>query len=194
MDIESSTFSQLVGEAILTEAFESARPRLLEMARRRIGPGLSGRIDEEGVVQNAYLNARRRWMAATEKPTDLYLWLYGIVRDQAIDEIRAATGPNRNAGRDVPWPDSSVAELAMRLAPAQTGPSTAAARKEMSGLVRLAIRQLKPVDQEILSMHYFDGLTFPQIGAVLGMTENAANVRCVRALLRLKKRLPSMGA
>ena len=42
---------------------------------------------------------------------------------QAIDEIRAAMGANRDAGRDVPWPDNSVAELAMRLAPAQTGPA-----------------------------------------------------------------------
>jgi RNA polymerase sigma factor (sigma-70 family) len=194
MDTESSTFSQLVDEAILIEAFESARPKLVEMARRRIGPGLAARVDAEGVAQNAYLQARRRWMAATEKPTDLYLWLYGIVRNQVIDEIRAATGPNRDAGRDVPWPDNSVAELAMRLAPAQTGPSTAAARKEMVELVRLALKQLKPVDQEILSMHYFDGLKFPQIGAILGMTDNAANVRCVRALLKLKKLLPSTGA
>src|SRR4051812_18280913 len=129
MDTESSTFAQLVDEAILIEAFESARPKLVEMARRRIGSGLSARVDAEGVIQNAYLNARRRWMAATQKPTDLFLWLYGIVRDQTIDEIRAALGANRDAGRDVPWPDNSVAELAMRLAPAQTGPSTAAARK-----------------------------------------------------------------
>ena len=35
---------------------------------------------------------------------------------------------------------------------------------------------------------------FPQIGAVLGMTDNAANVRCVRALLKLKKMLPLTGA
>jgi RNA polymerase sigma factor (sigma-70 family) len=194
MDTESSTFSQLVDEAILIEAFESARPKLVEMARRRIGPGLAARVDADGVAQNAYLQARRRWMAATEKPADLYLWLYGIVRNQAIDEIRAALGANRDAGRDVPWPDNSVAEPAMRLAPAQTGPSTAAARKEMVELVRLAMKELKPLDQEILSMHYFDGLTFPQIGAILGMTDNAANVRCVRALLKLKKRLPSIGA
>jgi RNA polymerase sigma-70 factor (ECF subfamily) len=194
VDSESSSFSQLVDEAMLIAAFESARPKLLEMARRKIGVGLAARVDAEGAVQNGYLLARRRWMAATEKPADLYCWIYGIVRGQVIDEIRAALGPNRDAGRDLPWPDDSVAELALRLAPAQTGPSTAAARNEMVELVRQAMKRLKPVDQEILSMHYFDNLTFPQIGALLGMTDNAANVRCVRALLKLKKLLPATGA
>ncbi len=187
MDTESSTFSQLVDEAILIEAFEAARPRLLEMARRRIGPGLAARVDAEGVIQDAYLQARRRWVSMAEKPADLYCWIYGIVRSQAIDEIRAALEPNRDAGRDLPWPDNSVAELALKLAPAQTGPSTAAARNELVELVRLAMKRLKPIDQEIVSMHYFDNLTYPQIGAILGMTDNAANVR---ALLKLKKLLP----
>jgi RNA polymerase sigma factor (sigma-70 family) len=191
---EPSTLSQLVDEAILTQAFMAAWPRLVAMAQRRVGAGLAARVDPEGVVQNAFLRARQRWTEATEKPADVHCWIYGIVRDQATDEIRAALGPNRDAGRDQPWPDGSVAQLALRLIPSQTGPSTAAARNELVEQVRLAVMRLKPVEQEIVSMHYFDDLTFAQIGAILGMTANAANVRCVRALLKLRKFLPSHGA
>ena len=86
-------------------------------------------------------------------------------------------------------PDDSVALLALRLVSSQTGPRTAAERKEQVERVRAAMTQLKPVDQEILSMHYFDELSFPQIGDILGMTGNAVNVRCVRALLKLRKLL-----
>ena len=187
---EHSAITRLVDETTLAEAFEAARPKLLGMVRRRLGPGLAARVDPEGVVQNAYLRARRRWADAAERPADLYAWVYGIVRDRAIDEARAALGPTRDASRDQPWPDESVAQLALRLVPSQTGPSTAAARNEQVALVREATARLRPDDQELLSMHYFDGLTFKQIGAVLGVAENTANARCVRALLKLRKLLP----
>jgi RNA polymerase sigma-70 factor (ECF subfamily) len=188
---EYSSLSQLVDEAVLTQAFESARSRLLEMVRRRVGAGLRARIDAEGVLQNAYLRIRQRWKDSAKRPkqADLYCWMYGIVRDQVIDEVRTALGPNRDAGRDQPWPDDSVALLALRLGPSQTGPRTAAERKEQVELVRAAMTQLKTIDQEILSMHYFDDLSFPQIGEILKMTGNAVNVRCVRALLKLRKLL-----
>ena len=191
---EPSAITQLVDETTLADVFEAARPKLLGMVRRRLGPGLAARVDPEGVVQNAYLRARQRWVATAERPADLYAWVYGIVRDRAIDEARAALGPTRDAARDQPWPDESVAQMALRLVPSQTGPSTAAARNELVALVRLALARLRPDDQELLSMHYFDGLTFKQIGVVLGIAENTTNVRCVRALLKLRKFLPSYRA
>jgi RNA polymerase sigma-70 factor (ECF subfamily) len=191
MDNKPSTLSELVDEAVLTQAFMSAWPRLLAMAQRRVGAGLAPRVDPEGVVQNAFLRARQRWTTIAEKPADVHCWIYGVVRDQAIDEIRAALGPNRDANREQPLPDGSVAQLALRLIPSQTGPVTAAERNELVARVRVAITQLKPLDQEIVAMRYFDDLSFPQIGAILGMSDNTANVRCVRALLKLKKLLPS---
>ena len=41
-------------------------------------------------------------------------------------------------------------------------------------------------DRDILWLRYFDGLTFPEVAEVLGITENAAAVRHVRALNRLR--------
>lgn len=186
---EPLSISQLVDESVLAQSFEEARDRLVAMARRRLGSGLASRVDPEGVVQNAYLRARQRWVVNGERPADLHAWIYGLVRDCTIDEIRAAMGPTRNAGRDIPWPDESVAQIALRMIPSQTGPSTVAARHEMAARVRLALSRLKADDRDVLSMHYFDGLTFRQIGVVLGVPENTANARCVRALLKLKKRL-----
>ena len=38
-------------------------------------------------------------------------------------------------------------------------------------------------------MRYYDDLPFKDIGALLDLSENTANQRCVRALLKIKKML-----
>jgi RNA polymerase sigma factor (sigma-70 family) len=178
-----TTFSSLTGEAILVEAFERLRPKLLAMIGRLVGPGLAKRVDVEGVAQDAYLRASARWPELSPKPFDLTAWLYGQTRDQAVEAIRAALGPSRGADRDVPWLDDSIVD-------SLTGPSTAAARNERREVVRLALQILKPIDREIVILHYFDGLNFAQIGTLLDLTQNTANQKCARALLKLKSHLP----
>ena len=53
-----------------------------------------------------------------------------------------------------------------------------------------ALAALKERDREILLMRHFDALTFQEAALVLGITENAATVRCVRALERLRRLWP----
>ncbi len=44
-------------------------------------------------------------------------------------------------------------------------------------------------DRHAIYLHYFDGLTFAEVGEVLGISEIAARVRVHRALQRLRGRL-----
>ena len=44
-------------------------------------------------------------------------------------------------------------------------------------------------DRHAIYLHYFDGLTFAEIGEVVGTSEIAARVRVHRALQRLRGRL-----
>jgi RNA polymerase sigma-70 factor (ECF subfamily) len=45
------------------------------------------------------------------------------------------------------------------------------------------------VDRQAIYLHYFDGLSFGEVGEVLGVNETAARVRVHRALKRLRGRL-----
>ena len=186
----NTTLSFLTAEAILTEAFERLRPRLLAMIGRRVGNKLAARVDLEGVVQEAYLRARLRWQASSPKPGDLDLWVYRQVLDRLIELVRAALGPEHDVDRDIPWPAGSATPLAEQLVDFHTGPSTACSRAERSEVVRAALEQLEPLDREILALRYFDGLTFQQIGEMLGLSENTATQRAIRAAVKLRKLIP----
>ena len=54
-----------------------------------------------------------------------------------------------------------------------------------------ALRKLDPVDREILALRYFDNLNFAQIGLILGMSQNAATKRALRAMVELRDLIPA---
>jgi RNA polymerase sigma-70 factor (ECF subfamily) len=61
-------------------------------------------------------------------------------------------------------------------------------RAEDRDLLR-AVLALPFKDRQAIYLHYFDGLTFAEIGEVVGASEIAARVRVHRALQRLRGRL-----
>ena len=186
-----TTLSMLTGEAILAGAFDRLRPRLLAMIDRRIGSKLALRIDPEGVVQEAFIRARPRWQALTPKPEDLDVWIYAQVLDRLKELLRGALGPERDADRDIGWPEAAAAPLVEHLVDSQTGPNTALSRAERCEVVRAALERLDPIDREILALRYFDGLSFAQIGVILGMKANSANARALRAAVKFRRLIPS---
>ena len=186
----SKSLPDLTGEAILSGAFERLRPRLIAMIDRRIGRKLAARIDPEGVVHEAYIRAQRRWTAIKPEQVDLDAWVYGQVRDRLIEVIRSARGPEHDVGRDVPWPDGVTGPWAEDLVDSQTGPTTALSRAERCEMVQAALDRLDPIDREILALRYFEGLNFAQIGTILGLSQNAATKRALRAMVELRDLIP----
>ena len=185
------TLSVLAGEVILAEAFHRLHSRLLLMIDRRIGGKLAARIDPEGVVQGAFLRAWPRWQAMNPKPTDVDAWVYRQVRDQLVERIREALGPEHDVDRDVPWQDGFAAPLAEHLVDSQTGPSTALSRAERLEVVRAALERLDPIDREILALRYYDGLGHDQIAVILSIEKsNTVNQRARARCMKLRKSIP----
>jgi RNA polymerase sigma-70 factor (ECF subfamily) len=169
----------------LARLFADHELKLSAMVGRMIGPRREARIDADGVLQAAYLRARDRWVDRPPEPSARYCWLYGIVRDQVLDEIRKAMGATRSLDREISMPDDSVAEVVMGLVRSQTSPSGVAVRREEAAMVRRALARLKPRDCEIITMRVFDDLTFPEIARLLGRPENTVTQRYHRALHKL---------
>ncbi len=178
----------------LVALFESRRGVLMAMVRRRVGPRLIARIDPEDVLQDVFLRAEREWSSDPPPHEQREWWLYRLVWRRTIELMRAVLGPNRNADRELPspWSGDSAAQFANDLAKSQTGVSTAAGRKELRVLVRQAVERLEPIDRDIIFLRFYEGLPFKAIATIVGLAENAANQRCVRSLLKLKKYLPNL--
>ncbi len=173
--------------AALGALFESQRPRLLAMLQRRLDPALSARLDPEDILSQAFLQAHRKWNSfKAQSVMTPYAWLYRIVLDCLIDTWRRETRGLRDPDREMHWPERSSIQLGLSLVHPGTSPSEAVVREELRQRVRQTLELLGSRDQEILWMRHFDDLSFAEAAAVLGITENAATVRYVRALRRLK--------
>jgi RNA polymerase sigma-70 factor (ECF subfamily) len=157
------------------------------MARRRLDGALAARIDAEDVLSEAYLVAHRKWPEfRSDSHVSTYAWLYGIVRDCLIAAWRTHTRDRRNIHASMPWPDASSVLLGLKLVATDMSPSSLVAQDELQQRMRQTLQVLKEMDRQVLWMRHYDKLTFSEIGAVLGIAENAATLRYVRALKRLK--------
>ena len=183
-----------VGDAAaLGELFDLYRDRLGRLLAVRLDGRLARRVAAEDVVQETFLDARRRigeYLADPAVP--VYVWLRFLAVQRLQMLRRAHLGAKaRDASLEVAWPeeglpaasaDSLVGVLAGRL----TSPSRAAARHELQDRLRAALDALEPLDREVLALRHFEELGNNETAAVLGLSKDAASKRYVRALQKLK--------
>ncbi len=160
-------------------------------ANRTVGPELLGRLFDghtaalelyarqlcdcaEDVVQEALIELVRQPRA----PDDLVAWLYRVVRNKAISASRSAGRRKRHeteaAGSRPAWFERSAAELI------DAGTATAAL-------------ELLPLEQrEVVVARIWGGLSFQEIGQLVGVSDSAAHRRYEAGLsaVRQKLRIP----
>ncbi|MFM1870580.1 MAG: polymerase sigma factor SigW, partial [Planctomycetota bacterium] len=109
-----------------------------------------------------------------------------------VDLFRRHVGAKmRAAGREVAAPASG--SLSGLFVGHLTSPSQAAQREELRAKVEEALASMDEIDREVLMLRHFEELSNKEAAAVLGIQENAASNRYVRALGRLKGLLGGVG-
>ena len=133
------------------------------------------REDAADCLAETYLVA---WEKRNRVPAgvEARLWLFGVARNVM------RRGHERHRRLAV-----AAQSLAEEL---QSAPSARPAlRPDESELVTSALSELSAVDQEIITMISWDGLTPRQIGQILGISPNVVRVRAHRARARLRSLL-----
>lgn len=184
-------------EAGFAKVFERYRKRLKQMVRLRLDRRLFGRIDADDVLQEAFLEAYRKLPRYRENSDDLppFLWLRLIVGEKLTDLHRHHLGAQmRAADREVSlyrgaMPTASSAALAAQLLGSITSPSMAAIRAEAKLQIQEALNRMDPMDREVLTLRNFELLSNSETAQVLGISQQAASNRYVRALKRMKDML-----
>jgi RNA polymerase sigma-70 factor (ECF subfamily) len=188
-------------EAALAALFDCHRDRLRRMIRLRLDRRLSGRVDPDDVVQEAYLEVRRRFpeylqRSVAEMP--VHLWFRLVAGQKLIDVHRHhLDARKRDAGIEVslhrgPMPAASAASVAAQLLGRLTSASRAAIRAEHRLIVQEALNAMDGIDREVLVLRHFEGLTNDEVALTLGLKRSTASRRYVQALIRLKLALASI--
>lgn len=175
--------------ALLIERY---RERLARMVHFRLDPRLVGRLDAEDVLQEVWIEAGKRLQAFRDDDKPFLVWIRLITQQTMIDLHRKHLGAKmRSAGREVGAPASGT--LSGFFVANATSPSGAVMREELRQKIEQALASMEEIDREVLLLRHFEELSNKEAATVLGIQENAASNRYVRALGRLKGFLGDLG-
>lgn len=110
-------------------------------------------------------------------------WLYRIAMNEMLMYFRSTKGRY--------FMDVEAADAEALLEEA-TGSEAHSTEAELAALAHV-LSGLKPEQASLIELHWFDGLSYAEVGAVLGIGEDAAKMRthrvlqAIRALLRRSK-------
>lgn len=183
----------------LAELFSQHRDRLWRMVTFRMDPRLHGRVDADDVLQESWLSAVQRIdHFLIDASRSIFVW-FRLITCQTLVDIhrRHLNTQKRNAGNefsiDRGWSSSSTSSsLSFHLLDNLTTPSEAALKEEMSQKLNEALAEMKDIDREVLALRHFEQLTNREAAQVLGISEQAASDRYIRALARLKTSMTSL--
>lgn len=108
------------------------------------------------------------------------LWLYGVARNVVRNWQRGGRRQLR-----------LVAKSGATITTTTDGPEVHVIRSEEHAEVFAAIAELREVDQEVVRLKIWEGLSNEAVGSVLGISDRAVEARYTRAIKKLHKNLKS---
>ncbi len=178
---------------------EGHRDRLRRLVVLRLDRRLRGRVDENDVLQDAFLEAIDRIYEYLRRPTmPFYLWIRFITCQQLQKLCREHLGAQRrDVRRETPLAQPAYTEATSEVLAAQllgklTTPSQALMRSERQAWLREALESMEMLDREVIALRHFEQLGPSETAQVLGIKRPAASKRYIRAIKRLKEILTSV--
>jgi RNA polymerase sigma-70 factor (ECF subfamily) len=144
--------------------FRSLAPSIHAFFVRSVGRGAVA----EDLLQTTFLKihaAREAWNGERLRP-----WAFTIAARVRSDWFRKQGRAGEEPG------DEEVEDLAIR-----SNPAAAVLAGERADRVRAALDSLPEPQRVVVHLHRFEGLSFADVGKVLGISEGAARIRAFRA-------------
>jgi RNA polymerase sigma-70 factor (ECF subfamily) len=177
------------------DLFARHRAYLHQVVALRLDPRIRPRLDPSDVVQEAQLEAFRRFGDyLRRRPMAFRLWLRKTTYERLLMlERYHRHAARRSVDQEVGLPDGSAFALVQHLFAAGSSPSRRLEHSETARRVREVLGQLSEADREILLMRNLEALSNQEVAEVLQIEPVAASQRYGRALLRLRKLLVASG-
>jgi RNA polymerase sigma factor (sigma-70 family) len=115
-------------------------------------------------------------------------WLFAIVRNAALDELRRRRRHGGTEFEDEHFEDDAGFGAQSRVGPlqARSDPADALEQAERRATVHAALRELPLREREIVLLKFHGQLTNGELARVLGISESNAGTRVHRALTSLR--------
>jgi RNA polymerase sigma-70 factor (ECF subfamily) len=179
----------------LSRLLDRHRPALEVQARLQVGRRLRAKLDFEDLMQELSLEAHRDIAQFRGRSEGEFIgWLRKVFATIVSNQVRRYLGTRRRdlrreqpivIGRD----DTSRAVIDRRLVAPQSSPSQQAARRERAELLAEALETLPETYREVIVLRNLEGLSFADVAARMGRTEDSVKNIWLRALSRLRRML-----
>ncbi len=164
----------------LGELYDQYASTAVATALRVVG----SRDEAEDVVHDAFVAVWRKIDRFDADRGSLRAWLMTVVRNRAIDRIRA-----RRASIDL---DDADERSLLRTS---ANPTLEAALRRASGSeLRMAMNDLPDEQRRALELAYFEGYTYREVAEMTGVPAGTANGRLRLALAKLRDALAGTSA
>ncbi len=167
-------------EASQVALLEAHRGQLQQIAAAMLDSSVRPKIGASDIAQEAILkagNSFSQFRGTTLK--EFKAWLRQILVNTLLNSRRAFVGTERrNVSAETPLDSQLRAVVAEQRT---REPEREAIRQESVELVQAAMSRLSEDHQRVLELRNREHLTFPQIGELLGRSENAARMLWGRA-------------
>lgn len=144
------------------------RSRLIRFCSSYLG----NREEAEDVVQDVFYTI----LVTPAIPHNFRAWVYEICRNRCIDRLRAS----KRRMDDNSLPSASY------LAAQETGKLTRLVKSEQRAQLWQRLADLPTEQREVLLLRYIEGLSRPEIAAVLGIPENLVKHRIYNGISKLR--------
>ena len=185
IDLETVGEARLVVQALAgsQSAFEQIVVRYQRPVISLIARMTGDRALAEDLGQETFVKAFRS-LAAFDTRRRLSSWLFRIAHNTAIDAMRRS--------HPQPAPIDATPNAASAEPSTPPGPDPVE-RLELGRALEEALAQLRPEQRAAIELRYESGLSFDEIGAVLGVPEVTARSHVHRARKQLAQLLTASG-
>ena len=186
------TESELVQRA--RQGDEGAFAALVEQNQSRIfnlALRMTGNPDDAAeLAQEALINAWKG-LSKFQGGSSFATWLYRLTSNACIDFLRRE---KRRSGLSMTVSlDEDEEERQVELPDLRYSPEVEAERRELHAAIREGLETLSEEHRKVLVLRELDGLSYAQIGQILGLEEGTVKSRIARARVALRKYLVSTG-
>lgn len=164
-------------DAALNLLYEQCAGRLLAYIRLRLGRDLRARLESRDILQATLLKSLTHLHELKGDETrSLMAWLARIAEHEIRDRADYHQRQRRDAGREVIFEEEPPIAAAARSA------LSAVILDERAQQLERAIDSMAPAHREVILLRTFEELTFPEIAARLGKSEDACRMLFARAM------------